>query len=94
MELPITIHSADKDQEVTGFTSNLSAAGVYVRADGPLEVGAPIEFEIALPAEVTGGSPVKLACKGRVVRSDGPAGTSGQQGIACVIDSYEMVRNP
>ena len=92
LELPVTIHSTETNQDVKGFTSNLSAAGVYVRAEGPLEVGSQIEFQIALPAEVTGGSsPVLLQCKGRVVRSDGPG--DGGQGVACVIDSYEMVRN-
>ncbi len=94
LELPITIHTAETNQDVKGFTSNLSAAGVYVRAEGSMEVGANIEFQIALPAEVTGGgNPVVLQCKGRVVRSDGPTDSDGHQGVACVIDSYEMVRN-
>ncbi len=94
LELPITIHSADTNQDVKGHTTNLSAAGVYVRAEGSLEVGSQIEFQIALPSEVTGGgSPVVLQCKGRVVRSDGLNSAEGSQGVACVIDSYEMVRN-
>ena len=43
MELPITIHSTETNQDVKGLTSNLSAAGVYLRAEGPLEVGAQSE---------------------------------------------------
>ena len=94
LELPITIHKSESDEAVQGLTTNLSAAGVYVRAEGPLEVGASIEFQIALPPEGTGsGQQVTLKCKGRVVRSDGPPDEDGTQGAACVIDSYEMIRN-
>jgi hypothetical protein len=55
-------------------------------------MGSPVEFEITLPPEVTGGKEnVTLQCKGRVVRTD-EAGNEGR-GVACVIDSYEFVRN-
>ena len=96
MELPIKIHLTDTNQDVTGTTSNMSAAGVYIHADGALTVGSSVEFQITLPAEVTGSAtPVVLQCKGRVVRADGAAkaANAAQQGVACVIDSYELVRN-
>jgi hypothetical protein len=65
-----------------------------IRADASLDVGSPVEFEITLPPDVTGGREnVVIACKGRVVRTD-PTGTSEDgRGVACVIDSYEFVRN-
>jgi len=79
------------------WTGNLSAAGVYIRADASLDVGAPVEFEITLPPEVTGGKEdVVIQCRGRVVRTDEPAvgsAPSDNRGVACVIDSYEFVRN-
>jgi len=40
--------------DTSGVTGNLSAAGVYIRADAALEVGSPVEFEITLPPDVTG----------------------------------------
>jgi len=97
LELPIKIHKADTAGDTSGVTGNLSAAGVYIRADATLEVGSPVEFEITLPPEVTGGKEdVVIQCRGRVVRTDEPA-TGGapqdQRGVACVIDSYEFVRN-
>lgn len=93
LELPIKLHS-DAASDAKGTTGNLSAAGVYIRADASLEVGSPVEFEITLPPDVTGGREnVVIACKGRVVRTD-PTGTSADgKGVACVIDSYEFVRN-
>ena len=48
-------------------------------------------------AEVTGGKDdVVIQCRGRVVRTDEPnagAGSGDNRGVACVIDSYEFVRN-
>jgi hypothetical protein len=97
LELPIKIHKQDSGGESSGVTGNLSAAGVYIRADASLEVGTPVEFEIALPPEMTGAKEnVVIQCRGRVVRTDEPAPggkPSEARGVACVIDSYEFVRN-
>jgi hypothetical protein len=92
LELPIKIHKEAGDAK--GVTGNLSAAGVYIRADAAMEIGSPVEFEITLPPEMTGGQEnVTIQCKGRVVRAD-ESGQGGEgRGVACVIDSYEFVRN-
>jgi hypothetical protein len=97
LELPIKIHRAEESGEHAGITGNLSAAGVYIRADANLEIGSNVEFEISLPPEVTGSKePVMVKCSGRVVRTDEPA-TGGKtpeaRGVACVIDSYDFVRH-
>jgi hypothetical protein len=97
LELPIKIHKADEGGQASGVTGNLSAAGVYIRADAALEVGSNVEFEIVLPPEVTGAKEnVTVQCKGRVVRTDEPAtgGNAEARGVACVIDSYDFVRHP
>jgi hypothetical protein len=93
LELPIKIHKGQSG-DASGVTGNLSAAGVYIRADSSMEIGSPVEFEITLPPEMTGGPEhVTIQCKGRVVRSD-ETGEGGEgRGVACVIDSYEFVRN-
>ena len=97
LHLPIKIHKEDTSADTSGVTGNLSAAGVYIRADAALEVGSPVEFEITLPPEVTGGKEdVVIQCRGRVVRADEPgtaASPGDNRGVACVIDSYEFVRN-
>ncbi|MGA2002470.1 MAG: PilZ domain-containing protein [Terriglobales bacterium] len=97
LHLPIKIHSEDSTATASGMTGDLSAAGVYIKADAALEVGSPVEFEITLPPEVTGGKEdVVIHCRGRVVRTDEPnagAASGDNRGVACVIDSYEFVRN-
>ena len=96
LQLPIKIHKEDAAGAASGMTGNLSAAGVYIRADASLEVGSPVEFEITLPPDVTGGKEdVVMQCRGRVVRTDEPSAGSAadNRGVACVIDTYEFVRN-
>jgi hypothetical protein len=94
LELPIKFHKEQESGEHAGMTGNLSAAGVYIRADAAMEVGSNVEFEITLPPEVTGAKEsVVVQCKGRVVRTDEPGGSSDEaRGVACVIDSYDFVR--
>ena len=97
LHLPIKIHREDTTTATSGMTGDLSAAGVYIKADAALEVGSPVEFEITLPPEVTGGKEdVTIQCRGRVVRTDEPDASTepgSNRGVACVIDSYEFVRN-
>ena len=89
LELPIKIHGLDEGST----TGNMSAAGVYIRGNAALEIGSNVEFEIALPPELTGGNEnVIVQCRGRVVRKDGGEGDA--QGVACVIDTYDFVRQP
>jgi hypothetical protein len=93
LELPIKIHKTEEAGQHAGVTGNLSAAGVYIRADASLDVGSSVEFEIALPPEVTGAKePVIVQCRGRVVRTDEPTSGGAARGVACVIDSYDFVR--
>ena len=95
LELPIKIHKPEEGGEHSGVTGNLSAAGVYIRADAALDVGSTVEFEITLPPEMTGAKEgVVIQCRGRVVRTDEPAGSPTEaRGVACVIDSYDFVRH-
>ena len=96
LELPIKIHKSEEKGDHAGMTGNLSAAGVYIKADASLEVGSTVEFEIALPPEMTGAPEnVLIQCRGRVVRTDEPESGSSPteaRGVACVIDSYDFVR--
>ncbi|HSB75404.1 MAG TPA: PilZ domain-containing protein [Terriglobales bacterium] len=98
LQLPIRVHKAQASGETKAVTGNLSAAGVYIQGDASLDVGSQVEFEITLPPEVTGGEQnVTIQGRGRVVRTDTPPpghnGDSNYRGVACVIDSYEFVRN-
>lgn len=102
LELPIQIHATDSPEEQPGMTGNVSAGGVYIRAEVPpgqestdteWSEGAKVEFDITLPAkEVAAQEDVRVHCKGRVVRVEKIEGEEARRGVACVIDTYEFVR--
>lgn len=104
VELPIRIHMQNSDSEQAGTTANVSAAGVYIKAETkavrkqaavrPWRPGAVVEFDMTLPAEVIGSrEDVHIHCRGRIVRVEKIKGTKAAgDGVACVIDKYEFVR--
>jgi hypothetical protein len=76
----------------TGVTENISAAGIYLRVGGPMEIGSSIEFEITIPGDTIGADDdVRLHCDGRVIRCDTEKDPE-RTGVACVIERYEFVR--
>jgi hypothetical protein len=89
------MHKSADSQQHEGLTDDLSISGIYLQSDTNMELGATVEFEITLPPEVTGGKKdVVIQGTGRVVRSDARQnGDTKNQGVACVIDHYEFVRN-
>ena len=103
LQLPITISEQQSTHKHEGTTANVSAAGVYLRADRPLKVGSKITFDIMLPGQVLATRrDVKIRCTGRVVRAESSrrvprtkqATARGKpRGMACVIDQYRFIRN-
>lgn len=71
-----------------GTTRDMALGGVYCFLERPLERGTAVNFSLVLPAELTRGNPLKLRCKGRVLRSE----RSGQRafGVAVSVDSSEV----
>ena len=103
LELPITLSKNGSPSKHRATTTNVSAAGLYVRAARSLKVGSRITFDIMLPRQVLGTvRDVKIRCVGRVIRAESngrvprtkPAAARERlRGMACVIDQYRFVRN-
>ncbi len=96
LELPIRIKDEHAPGARKGLTTNVSAAGVYIKANGDFEIGSRVQFEITLPAGVIGTKEdVAIQCRGRVVRLEKQGGRKAKapgSGVACVIDNYKFVR--
>lgn len=89
VHLPVRLD--DSTEVMAGMADNLSAAGAYLILDRELQIGSAINFEIHIPAESVGGTKdVSVRCQGRVMRAEEH---EGKNGVACVIDSYEFVRD-
>jgi hypothetical protein len=69
---------------------DVSARGICLYLDSPIERGSPIGFTLTLPPEITLTESIRVQCKGRVVRiEDGTA--EGKLAVAAVIEEYEFL---
>lgn len=76
-------------------TMNLSSGGVLFSTGQEIEIGAPIEYFITLPAIADSGDGVKLHCVGKVVRRQLVNTENGEEeptAIAATLERYEFVR--
>jgi PilZ domain len=69
-----------------GITRDLSARGVFFQTDCLLAPGELIQFALVLEY-VDPGGPVRLQCRGRVVRLERQGGTLG---VAVAITAYRL----
>jgi hypothetical protein len=89
LDLPISVKFLDNGRrEVAGHTRDVSSRGVFMYLDTEIQAGAPIEFVMTLPPEITLSDPIRVRCTGRVLRVDK---ASHEQGVAVAIDKYDFV---
>src|SRR6202162_3322684 len=69
---------------------DVSARGVCLYLESPIEQGSPIGFTLTLPPEITLTESIRVQCKGRVVRID-TAANNGKLAVAAVIEEYEFL---
>lgn len=88
LPLSITRHGTDRVLRA-GLTKNISSGGVLFTADNESDIGASIEYIIALGSSAHG---VNLRCIGKVLRSNrSDSGDSGYD-IAATLERYEFLR--
>ncbi len=91
LTLPLTlIRSGRGDVSKVGETRNLSSTGVYFVVGDLMELGSLLEFIVTLPEEVSLAGPVRLLCKGKVVRVEQKE--EALVGVAATIERYEFMR--
>ena len=69
---------------------DVSARGISLFLDSPIEQGSPIGFTLTLPPEITLTESIRVQCKGRVVRIEDES-TGGKMAVAAVIEEYEFL---
>ena len=88
LDLPVAVTFFNNGTyEVTGRTRDVSSRGVFFYLHSEVAEGAPIEFVMTLPSEITFASPIRVHCVGKVVRVEK---TSNGQGIAVAIEKYDI----
>ena len=89
LDLPVSVKFLDNGQrELAGHTRDVSSRGVFMYLDTDITAGAPIEFIMTLPPEITLADPIRVRCKGQILRVDK---ASEGQGVAVTIEKYDFV---
>lgn len=89
LDLPISVKFLDNGRrELSGRTRDVSSRGVYMYLDTEIAAGAAIEFVMTLPPEITLSDPIRVRCRGKVLRVDK---TAQEQGVAITIAKYDFV---
>ncbi len=69
---------------------DVSARGICLYLDSPVERGSPLGFTLTLPPEITLTESIRVQCKGRIVRTEnGPE--EGRIAAAAVIEEYSFL---
>jgi hypothetical protein len=93
LQLPVIVNAVSESGEpvqTTAETRDVSSNGICFYCDAAMERRSEIEFTVTLPAEVTMTEPLKVLCRGTVVRVEKG---DGRFTIAAAIESYEFVVN-
>jgi hypothetical protein len=89
LDLPISVKFLNKgSRELAGRTRDVSSRGVFMYLDTEITPGAPIEFVMTLPTEITLADPIRVRCTGKILRVDKSADS---QGVAVAIEKYDFV---
>jgi len=89
LRLPVSVQLPNRGN-ISATSHDVSSRGICFAVDVPFEVGAPLEFTLTLPAEVTLTEAIHVRCKARIVRvQTGPEGKG--MSVAAIIDRYEFL---
>jgi len=88
MSAPVIVQSPeDAFPPETGLSQDVSAKGIFVLMNARPCEGSRIEFTITLPPEVTLSDPMRVNCKGRVIRVVDVESAKGV-GVGASIEGY------
>jgi hypothetical protein len=91
LRIPVAVaREGDSNHGESAQIRDVSARGICLYLDSPIERGSPIGFTLTLPPEITLTESIRVQCKGRVVRIEDGSG-EGKMAVAAVIEEYEFL---
>lgn len=91
LRIPVSVGRGETgDLNESAQIRDVSARGICLYLDSPMDQGSPIGFTLTLPPEITLTESIRVQCKGRVVRIEG-GGVDGKIAVAAVIEEYEFL---
>src|SRR5579864_1712673 len=91
-QIPVTIRLSG-EVECRGVTQDVSARGAFISTDTKVPETGGIEFTLVLPPEITLTESMRVRCRGKAVRVEGP-GLGANFGVAVVVERYEFLSEP
>jgi len=91
LRIPVAVaRGENKPYGESAEIRDVSARGICLYLDSPIEQGSPLGFTLTLPPEITLTESIRVQCKGRVVRIEDNA-AEGKMAVAAVIEEYEFL---
>src|ERR1700728_1676529 len=91
LRIPVSVARGERlDQSEPAQLRDVSARGICLYLDSPIEQGSPIGFTLTLPPEITLTESIRVQCKGRIVRVEN-GDNNGKMAVAAVIEEYEFL---
>jgi PAS domain S-box-containing protein len=90
LHLPLRYRQLGEQNWHEGKTENISRSGMLFQAEGMVQPSAQLEINLVLPAEIAGLSATEVVCRGEVVRSVEPNGSTLSPALAARILQYHF----
>jgi len=91
LQIPVSVaRDANSNFSESAQIRDVSARGISLYLDSPIDQGSSIDFTLTLPPEITLTESIRVQCKGRIVRVENGTG-SGKMAVAAVIEEYEFL---
>lgn len=87
-QIPVTLRIGEL--ECRGVTQDVSARGAFISTDTKVPESGGIEFDLVLPPEITLTESMRVRCRGKAVRVEGP-GLGAKFGVAVMVEHYEFL---
>ncbi|HYN14763.1 MAG TPA: PilZ domain-containing protein [Terriglobales bacterium] len=88
MSVPVAVQCPEGSfPQETALSHDVSTKGIFFLMNARPREGSSIEFTVNLPSEVTLTDPMRVSCKGRVIRVVGEESTH-RIGVGATIEGY------
>jgi hypothetical protein len=88
-QIPVTLRLPG-NMECRGITQDVSARGAFIYTESKVAEAGGLEFTLVLPPEITLTESMRVRCRGKAVRVEGP-GLGDKFGVAVVVEQYEFL---
>ncbi|HKT69144.1 MAG TPA: PilZ domain-containing protein [Terriglobales bacterium] len=91
-QIPVTLRLGGQ-LECRGITQDVSARGAFILTDSKVAPAGSVEFTLVLPPEITLTESMRVCCRGKALRVNGP-GLGAKFGVAVMVEHYEFLPEP